>query len=176
MSLKEWLENAWVTGHRTSPEEIASLLQLAVEDLTQCRINQLSAGWRLSIAYNAALQIATAALAASGYRPARGHHHQRVIESLRYTAGTDDDSVSLLQRFRRKRHAFVYDRPTDPSEKEAANMVDVAGDLLRQVVKWLREEHPDLLDADSATFLGRFLEPAEIFEEVVKDLKRRGKL
>lgn len=47
----------------------------------------MSPDWKLNIAYNAALQAATAALAASGYRAAREQHHYRTIQSLAHTLG-----------------------------------------------------------------------------------------
>ncbi len=46
----------------------------------------------MSIAYNAALQTATAALAAAGYRATRDSHHYRVIQSLAFTIGADRES------------------------------------------------------------------------------------
>jgi len=46
-------------------------LRLAERDLRECQAAGLSPDWRLAIAYNAALQSATAALAAAGYRAAR---------------------------------------------------------------------------------------------------------
>ncbi len=57
--------------HQTSPREIADLFGVADRDLRDCQVRGLSADWRLNIAYNAALQIATVALAAAGYRAAK---------------------------------------------------------------------------------------------------------
>jgi len=74
MSLQNWLNNGWLEEHRTSSQEIAALFAVADRDLSDCRTSGLSSDWRLNIAYNAALQTATAALAASGYRvPFVGH-------------------------------------------------------------------------------------------------------
>ena len=82
MSLQDWLKNRWLVEHQTSRQEILGLLSMADRDLTQCRTPSLSPDWQLNIAYNAALQMATAALAAAGYRAAREAHHYRVIQSL----------------------------------------------------------------------------------------------
>ncbi len=68
MSLQNWLNNGWLTKHQTSSQEITALLGVADRDLSDCRTSGLSPDWQLNIAYNAALQTATAALAASGYR------------------------------------------------------------------------------------------------------------
>ncbi|HCK99574.1 MAG TPA: hypothetical protein DHW42_05645 [Candidatus Marinimicrobia bacterium] len=68
MILQNWLNNGWLAEHRASSQEIAALLAVADRDLSDCRTSGLSPDWQLNIAYNAALQTATAALAASGYR------------------------------------------------------------------------------------------------------------
>jgi hypothetical protein len=88
MSLQSWLQNSWLVPHTTSPEEIKNLLAISDRDLLTCQVKQLPADWRCTIAHNAALQAATAALAAAGYRAARDNHHYRVIQSLEFTCGT----------------------------------------------------------------------------------------
>ena len=55
-------------AHRTSSREIAELLNMVRQDLSQSRTSGLSRDWSLNIAYSAALQAAGAALAAAGYR------------------------------------------------------------------------------------------------------------
>jgi len=60
-----------VDAHKTSTQEISDLLALVDRDLADCQLSELSPDWRLNIAYNAALQAATAALATAGYRAAR---------------------------------------------------------------------------------------------------------
>jgi lipopolysaccharide biosynthesis protein len=93
MSLQSWLQNSWLVQHTTSPEEIKNLLAISDRDLSACQVKQLPADWRCTIAYNAALQAATAALAAAGYRAARDNHHYRVIQS------PSSASVSNFLRF-----------------------------------------------------------------------------
>ncbi len=68
MSLVDWERNGWLTAHRTSQNEIRDLLEVVERDLTDSAAENLSADWRMNIAYNAALQAATAALAAAGFR------------------------------------------------------------------------------------------------------------
>ena len=62
MSLQDWLKSRWLIEHRTSRQEISELLSMADRDLAQCQTANLSPDWQLNIAYNAALQAATAAL------------------------------------------------------------------------------------------------------------------
>lgn len=87
MSLKDWLRNGRLVEPKTSPAEIADLLEIANRDLADCRVQGLSADWRLNIGYNAAFQAVPAALAACGYRASRDAHHYRVIQSLALNIG-----------------------------------------------------------------------------------------
>ncbi|RPI70962.1 MAG: hypothetical protein EHM38_04765, partial [Geobacteraceae bacterium] len=79
MTLKNWLDNGWLIEHATNSQEISDLLQVADRDLKDCETRGLSADWQLGIAYNAALQTATAALAACGFRSGRDAHHLRPV-------------------------------------------------------------------------------------------------
>ena len=101
-ALENWLNNGWLVKHRTSRDEIAELFQVADRDLADCRSEGLSPHWRLAIAYNAALRLAAAALAAFGYRPAREAHHYRVIQSLRHTIRLDPPLLPSLTLSERK--------------------------------------------------------------------------
>jgi len=74
---------------------MADLFRLVARDLKDAQVSQLSLDGRLGIAYNAALQSATAALAAAGYRAARESHHYRVIQSLAHTIGADENMITL---------------------------------------------------------------------------------
>ena len=114
-------------------------------DLSDSAAEGLSADWRMNIAYNAALQVATVALAAAGYRAARDQHHYRVIQSLRETLGTDAATVSTFDTFRKKRNAAGYDRAGLASDADAAAMRALAGRLKADVVRWLKKNHPGLL-------------------------------
>ena len=145
MSLRDWLENGWLTEHQTSPQEIADLLSVADRDLDDCQTAGLSPDWRLNIAYNAALQIATAALAAIGYRAARSAHHYRVIQSLAYTIGADAKLIAQLDGFRKKRNISDYERAGMVSEQEVKEMVTLAENLRASVRKWLHTNYPELL-------------------------------
>jgi len=98
MSLPDWERNGWLTAHRTSPNEIRDLLDVVERDLADSAAEGLSADWRMNIAYNAALQAATAALAAVGYRASRDQHHYRVIQSLRESIGADAVLINTFER------------------------------------------------------------------------------
>jgi len=145
VSLSDWARNGWLVAHQTSPQEIADLLGVADRDLRDCAVKDLSEDWQLAIAYNAALQCATAALAAAGFRASREAHHYRVIQSLVHTLGADAKRVAQLDAFRKKRNVGDYERAGLVSEKEAAEMVTLAQQLRKQVEAWLRKKHAHLL-------------------------------
>src|SRR5438132_14419656 len=109
MSLPDWQKYGWLTPHQTSIREVADLLAVVERDLADSAAETVSADWRLNIAYNAALQAATAALAASGYRASRDQHHYRIIHSLRETIGAEADLVATFETFRKKRNIIGYE-------------------------------------------------------------------
>jgi hypothetical protein len=142
--LRDWLRHSWLVAHETSPEEIAGLLAIVERDLANSKIAGLSADWRLSIGYNAALQAATAALAASGYRAAREQHHYRTVQSLAFTIGWQAVKVDRLDRFRKKRNIGSYETAGAASDREATEMQELAATLRDDVLAWLRKHHPEL--------------------------------
>ena len=101
----------------------------------------MSDDWRLGITYNAALQLATIALAAEGYRAARDRHHERTLLSLRDTVGVEQTTVDLLDLTRRKRNQANYEAAGSTSYK-------LVGELRSDVVRWLRKKHAALCPPD----------------------------
>ncbi len=146
MSLEQWVNNGWLKRHEPTKEEIEDLLSVVERDISDCLISDLSTDWKLSIAYNAALQSAIVALTASGYRIRQDHsHHYRAIQSLPYTIGAEKEIVVQLDAFRKKRNEMGYERAWIASEGEAEEMVELAQNLKERVQSWLRDEHPDLI-------------------------------
>ena len=118
---------------------------MADRDLAESRTAGLSPDWKLSIAYNAALQLATAALAVSGYRATHEGQHYRVIQSLALTIGIRSEIVIQFDAFRKKRNISDYQRAGAVSAQEAEEMYALAKDLRSKVESWLKENHPELL-------------------------------
>lgn len=145
MSLADWCKNGWLRKHKTSNREIADLLHVADRDLADCEAEGLSADWKLNIAYNAALQLSTSALAAAGYRSEGTAHHYRVIQSLAFTVGADPRFVRQLDQFRKKRNVGAYERAGAVSDQEANEMHQLAKQLRKNVSAWLRKNYPHLL-------------------------------
>jgi len=143
--LRDWVRNGWLVEHQSSPEEIRNLLALADRDLHSCRAQGLDTDWQFAIAYNAALQAATAALAAAGYRATRDSHHFRVIHSLELTVQAEPKLIHQFDAFRKKRNIASYEQGGAVSDSEAAEMAAFAKSLRSMVESWIGSNHPNLL-------------------------------
>jgi len=71
VSFADWVNNGWLVAHKSSKQEIGNLLGIVARDLKDSQAKDVSDDWRFAIAYNAALQAATAAskTLSSGYAP-----------------------------------------------------------------------------------------------------------
>jgi hypothetical protein len=147
MSLENWRNNGWLKTHKTSQQEIAALLAVADRDLAACKTPDLVEDWQFNIAYNAALQSATAALAASGYEAERANHHYRVIHSLEFTLMLDPAAIREFDLYRKKRNISDYERADAISPSESAQIKAFASKLRQRVQHWLNENYPELLPA-----------------------------
>src|SRR5216684_7853963 len=135
-SLQDWLQFGWLKEHRASGQEIADLFAVADRDLAASKTAGLHNDWRFNIAYNAALQLASAALAAAGYQAERSNHHFRVIESLGLTLGVDATTIRMFDTFRKKRNISDYERTGGVSDLEADEMRHLAERLRVEVEVW----------------------------------------
>jgi len=145
MSLKNWRDNGWLADHKTSAQEISDLLAVAERDLKDSSASGISADWQLAIAYNAALQAATAALFASGYRAGREAHHYRFIQSLAHTIQAKPGLINQLDKFRKKRNIGGYEAAGRISQQEADEMKKLPKNLCEQIVQWLHHNHANLM-------------------------------
>jgi hypothetical protein len=118
---------------------------VAERDLADARVSGLSADARLSLAYSGALQLATAALSACGYRAARERHHHTVIQALAHTIAADSSLIDEFDGFRKKRNLSSYERPGSVSDHEADRMLSLALRLRDHLNDWLRGHHPEFL-------------------------------
>jgi hypothetical protein len=142
MSLPDWLKFGWLKEHKTSRQEIADLFAVADRDLNACQTPDLVSDWQFNIAYNAALQVASAALAAAGYEAERANHHYRVIHSLEFTLGVEGTVIRKFDVFRKKRNIADYEMADTVSELEAEEMRQLAETLRGDVEAWIRKRHP----------------------------------
>ncbi len=132
MSFEDWVRNGWASRHKSTRQEIQRLLALGDRDLASCATAGLATDWGFAIAYNSALQSATAALAAAGYRASHEARHHRVIQSLAFTVRVSRELIRRFDAFRKKRNLSSYEMGGTISEKEAAEMAAFAADLRQE--------------------------------------------
>jgi hypothetical protein len=147
MTLHDWLSSGWLKTHRSSVKEVRDLLAKIDRDIDEAEKPEIVLDWRLAIAYNACLGCATVALRVSGYRiPGGAGQHYRTIQSLRFTINPSEDIISSLENMSRKRAIVSYDAAGIISEAEVEEAIQLAKDLKVLVLKWLKENHRELLD------------------------------
>lgn len=147
MTLANLLKIGRLNTHAPTGAEIQRLLAAAARNLADARVAAVSDETRFDAAYKAIMQMALAAMLASGYRPSTSEpgHHQTLIQSLPLTIGLTSDAWVVIDALRRKRNASDY--LGDPIEAEAlAECVKQAEYIYLVVESWLYQQHPSLLN------------------------------
>jgi hypothetical protein len=146
MTLTSWRAAGWLVEHKATAGEIRELFAVAERDLKDSSVAAISPDTQLGLAYNAALQLCTAALAAAGYRASRERKHYLTLQSAAHTIGADAKLVARLDAFRKKRNVSDYERVGLTSSKEVAELREMAKDLRDRVRSWLETSRPELLE------------------------------
>jgi hypothetical protein len=122
------------------------LLSIVDRDLDDAGEQGLSADWRFGIAYNAALKLCTILLHASGYRPERTLQHYRTLQALPLILGeARKEDATYLDTCRAKRNTVEYDTAGAATDADAAELLEFAAGLRKDVLGWLKTHHPGLL-------------------------------
>lgn len=146
MSLKQWAANGWLREHTSSRKEIAGLLSIVDRDLMDAAKRDLSPDWRFGIAYNAALKLCTILVHASGYRPERALQHYRTLQALPLVLGdARKRDADYLDACRIKRNTVEYDMAGAATDADADELLKFATSLRKDVLTWLKGNHPRLL-------------------------------
>lgn len=124
---------------------MAGLLAIVARDLADSA-GGVSADWQFGIAYNAALKLCTILLHASGWRPEKNLQHFRTLSALPLVLGdARKDDAAYLEACRVKRNTAEYDLAGVATARDAAELRAFAEELRRDVLAWLKREHPELL-------------------------------
>ena len=143
--MQDWLKEGRLRAHKSSKKEINQLLAVFERDLADAQVKTLSADRRFTTAYNAALMVSIAALAASGYRASSEGHHYWTIQSLTLTLQLDAQTITKFNKFRQKRNISDYEMTGMVSEQEVKEMIALAQELHTMVVQWLKKNRPELI-------------------------------
>ena len=127
---------------------IARLLAAADRNIADAQLAALSSENRFDAAYKAVMQLALVGLAANGYRTltSKPGHHQTALQTLPLSVGLAPEAVWPLDALRKQRHLADYSGDAVP-ESAAAACLQSAQMLQAHVLRWLREQHPELLPA-----------------------------
>ena len=146
MSLQTWYENGWLRRHQTSQEEIGNLLGIVYRDLEDAQGKSLSSDWQFGIAYNAALKLCTCLVYAEGFRLEKNLAHYRTLQALYVILGdTHRNDAAYLDACRMKRNTLEYDIAGVATQADADELLAYVQELREMVIKWLKEQHPDLM-------------------------------
>lgn len=146
VALKQFLADGRLKPHRTSPKEIRDLFRVADRDLKDAAATVISFDLRFTTAYQAAFQLATIVLAASGFRTAGSGHHWVTFKVLPELLGPEfQDLTDYFDQCRGKRNLSDYDRAGEISEDEAVELLKEAKEFRGAILNWLKEHHPKLV-------------------------------
>ena len=146
MTLANLLKINRLQAFAPSAEGVQRLLDAAMRNLGDARVEGLSTDNRFDAAYKALMQCAMIGLWANGYRTSTNQpgHHQTVLQALPLTLGLPEDSVIVFDALRKQRN--VNDYEGDPvSEAAVVECIRQAENLLNHTRKWLQQHRPELL-------------------------------
>lgn len=128
-----------------SSTEIKRLLAIAERDLGQAQMGNLHPDTRFSLAYNAALQLATAILRLHGLRIRKVGFHQHTFAELRTRLPAEIQAFSdYFDRARRKRNAAFYDQVNVVSEGEVNDLIQQVETFQAWVTSEAKRRKPSL--------------------------------
>ncbi len=125
MSWKRLLDERLAERHRTSREEIDALRAVVARNLNDARVEAVSADNRFGATYEAALTLATMAIAAAGYRIKGPAHHRTTLQSLPLVLPGKEtsDDLTYFDRCRRLRNELSYEAADVVSTREVEDLI-----------------------------------------------------
>jgi len=137
---EELLRKGLLKPEAVSPAEVGAALARARRDLaTAAELLGKDDDWALAVAYNAVLQAGRALMFSQGYRPSSMEGHKTVFTFLREALAAEHSSlVTYFNRVRVKRHAAVYDVAGMVTQRESADVLSRAAQLVDIIERELR--------------------------------------
>jgi hypothetical protein len=126
-------------------DEVSSQWSKALRTLRSSRGSGLDTDSAFTLAYQAALQVASAVLRAAGYRAVgRDHHHSIFAGVSALDAGDLSRAARAADQMRLERHEAVYGSDVAIDEDRLAALHDLTRRLFTAAHAWLRESRPTL--------------------------------
>jgi hypothetical protein len=134
MDFDELLQKRVIEPCDVEPGEVAGLMRVAQRDIvTASSLMQTDIDWAFAVAYNAILQSSVAFIASHGFRPHSRNKHFNTFRFISAALPEESDTISRLRRFRKKRHAAVYEQPGLIGAQEARDIIEFAGRYLGMI-------------------------------------------
>jgi hypothetical protein len=147
MTWQELLASNRAKAHKTSKQEIDGLRAVVHRDLHDATIAELSEDRRFATAYNAVLQLATMAIACTGYRvSAKQGHHENTFVALELAMGKP--VVKLAAYFnacRKKRNIVDYNLANVVTDTELQELLEKATEFRELVENWIFSNYPQFV-------------------------------
>jgi hypothetical protein len=141
--LKRLLAEGRLRRHRTSAQEIAALFGVIERNLADASVEAISTDRRFTIAYEAALELATVTLFCNGYETYGVGHHFTTFQALKETMGDVGKTYAdYFEMCRTKRAVASYDRAGGVSETDVGSLLEEVRAFKREVLSWLKQHHP----------------------------------
>ncbi len=146
MNLRKFVDDNKICPHTATRQEIEHLLQIVDRDLKDASVISISADRRHATAYNAALQLATIVLHASGYRAISkiGHHWITIMLIPEFMGNDQRARQRIFNDAREKRNITDYDYAGHISEEEVETLLKEVKKFKTDVLSWLKKQHPKL--------------------------------
>ena len=143
MSWQQLLASRRVQPHTPHAQELQGLRAVVARDLKDAALPNLSVDRRFAIAYNAVLQLATMAIACTGYRVRGVGHHHTTFEALELAMGPSITAHAVyFDTCRRKRNLVDYDVANIITETEAMELLEKAHEFDQLVETWIAQHSP----------------------------------
>lgn len=121
-------------------------MQVVDRDIADAQVPGLSSDRQFLIAYEAALELATIPLYATGHETHGAGHHWLTFRGLPEVMGHEfDDLAVYFDTCRTKRNVGTYDRGGEISVTEAQELVEQVVGFRKILLAWLEQNHPELV-------------------------------
>lgn len=142
MNLKKFIAKGYILESKVDKEELARLMRIVDRDIKEAKEGCHDTDWQFAIAYNAALQLATLVIRASGYRATSkvGHHWVTFAVLPDLLGEKYFKAAEYFNDCRAKRNAVEYCDTGTLSNKEVEKLLHEVVQFKRAVVSWLKSQ------------------------------------
>ena len=142
MTWQSLLDERLAERHRTSKEELDALRAVVERNLRDAKVEGLSADGRFGCAYEAALTLATMAIAAAGYRVKGPGYHRTTFQALPLAMQDTVADSRYFDRCRRLRNELSYEHAGVVTQRDVDELLQRVATFKARVEATLRARGP----------------------------------